>query len=220
MSTESFSDLFIEIKNARVKIIDWKNRKDRDVIKLITFVYSSIMDFPENKFEIKTVVTKKINSIKDLLFHSYVIHHSHVTTKIVGYAHEFCNKKLRKTKKLIPFFAHNLLSFDFFFVVKGIRLCVWHTEQLNVRGTNLTNAQYANIGSQVKFTDIIKYYNQSLLLLAKVADENEKINIKSCSKFIGTNPRNSSVSNSLSDENKEWILDYSSGGKGVVPIKK
>ena len=59
MSTESFSDLFIEIKNARVKIIDWENRKDRDVIKLITFVYSSIMDFPENKFEIKTVVTKK-----------------------------------------------------------------------------------------------------------------------------------------------------------------
>ena len=142
------------------------------------------MDFPENKFEIKTIAattttttTKKINSIQNLLFHSYVIHHSQVMGKIVGYAHEFCNKKLRETKKLIPFFAHNLFSF----VVKGIRLCVWHTKQLNAGGTNLTNVQYANIDSQVRFIDTIKYYNRSLLFLAKVADENEKINIrKSC----------------------------------------
>ena len=79
-----------------------------------------------------------------------------------------------RNTNLTPIFAHNLFSFDFFFVVKGIRLCVWCTKQLNIGGTNLTNVQYANIGSQVKFIDTFKYYNQSILSLAKSADENEK----------------------------------------------
>ena len=58
------------------------------------------------------------------------------------------------------------------------------TKQLNIGGTNLTNVQYENIGSKVKFIDTIKYYSQSLSLLAKGADENEKTNTrKSCQKF-------------------------------------
>ena len=142
----------------RVKNIDWKNRKDIHLMKLTTFVYCSIMDFPNNKFEIKTVVKKDFcGSVNDLLFSSCVTNHSHVTGEIVGYAHDFCSKKLRETQNLIPDFAHNLFSFDFFFVVKRIRLCVWRTKQLNIRGTNLTNVQYANIGLQVKFIDTMKY---------------------------------------------------------------
>ena len=81
------------------------------------------MDFPENKFEIKSVVTKKkFNSVKDLRFGSYVIHHSHVTGKIVGYPHDFCDKKLRETQNSIPAFAHNLFSIDIFLVVKGSQM--------------------------------------------------------------------------------------------------
>ena len=173
------------------------------------------MDFPENKFEIKTAVTKNFfNSVKNLLLSSYVIHHSHVTGKVVDYAHDFCNKKLRETQNLIPFFVHNLFSFDFFFVVKGIRLCVWRTKQLNTGRTSLTIVQYGNISSQVNFIDTVKYHNQSLLLLAKSVDENEKTNLrKSFQKFIETNPTYSLVFNSLSDENKEWILDYLSAEK-------
>ena len=58
------------------------------------------------------------------------------------------------------------------------------TKQLNIGGTNLTNVQYENIGSKVKFIDTIKYYSQSLSLLTKSADENEKRNTrKSCQKF-------------------------------------
>ena len=49
----------------------------------------------------------------------------------------FAIKKIRKNNNLIPVFAHNL--FSFFFAVKGIRLCVWITKELNVGGTNLTN---------------------------------------------------------------------------------
>ena len=133
------------------------------------------MDFPPNKFEIKTVITKTfLNDIKNILFASYVIHHSHVTSNIIGYAHDFCNKNFRENQNPIPVFAHNLFSFDFFFVVKSIRLCVWQTKQLNIGGSNLPNVLYANIGSQVKFIDTIKHYQQPLSSLAKSADENEK----------------------------------------------
>ena len=166
------------------------------------------MDVPDNKFEIKTVVTKNFfNSVNDLLFGSYVIHHSHVTGEIVGYAHDFCNKKLRETQNLIPVFTHNLFSFDFFFVVKGIRLCVWRTKQLNIGGTCLTNVQYANIGSQVKFIDTMKYCQQSLSSLVKSAEENEIANIRnSCQKFIEGNATYSTAFNSLSDQHKSWVL--------------
>lgn len=67
----------------------------------------------------------------------------------------------------------------------------------------LTNVQYANIGSQVKFIDTINCINQSLSSLAKSADENEKTNIRlSCQKFIKTNSIHSVVFNSHSDKNK------------------
>lgn len=56
---------------------------------------------------------------------------------------------------------------------------------INIGGPNLINVQYANIGSQVKFIDLIKYCQQPLSFLAKNADENEKENIRvSCKKFI------------------------------------
>ena len=42
----------------------------------------------------------------------------------------------------------------------------------------------------------------------------------SCKKFIETISKNSVVFNSLSDENKECILNYFSSGKGVIPCKK
>ena len=79
----------------------------------------------------------------------------------------------------------NLFSFDFFFVVKGRRLCVWRTEQLNIGGINLINAQYANICDQVKFIDTMIYNQQFLTSLVSSGNELEKSNIRqSCQKFI------------------------------------
>ena len=101
----------------------------------------------------------------------------------------FVTKKIRENQNPIPVFAHNLFSFNFFFVVKGRRLCVWRTKRLNIGRSNLTNVQYANIVSQVKFIDTIKYDQQSLSSLAKSADENKKGNMgDSCEKFIQNIP--------------------------------
>ena len=165
---DSFEDLCLDIENTQVKNARWDNRKDFKLNKVITFVYSPIMDFSDNKFEIKTVATKYIfNNFRDLIYGGYVTHHSHVTGEVIGHAQDFCNKKIRENHNLIPVFAHNLLSFDFFFVVEGIKLCVWRTKQLNTGGTNLTNMQYHNIGNQVKFIDTIKYYQQIFIIRGK-----------------------------------------------------
>ena len=144
-----------------------------------------------------------------------------MTSEIIGYAHEFCNKTIRENNNLIHVFVHNLFSFDFFFFIKGIRLCVWRTKQLNISGTNLINAQYANIGDQAKFINIMKYYQQSLSSLAKNASEIEKKNVRaSCLKFIEKNETYSAIFNFLPDNDKNWILDYLCGSKRVIPYEK
>ena len=38
-----------------------------------------------------------------------------------------------------------------FFLRKGIRLSVWGMKDLNIRGSGLTNINFASLGSQVKF---------------------------------------------------------------------
>ena len=86
---------------------------------------------------------------------------------------------------------------------------------------NLTNVQYANIGKKVKLIDVMKNYQQSLSSLAKNASEIEKKNIRAlCLKFIQKNEACSATFNSLPDNNKNLILDYLCGGKGVIPYEK
>ena len=84
------------------------------------------MNFPSCRLKIRTIATKKFyTDVLNLMFADVVLPHSHVMSKIIGYTHDFCNKKLKEVQTPILVPAHNLLSFDFFFVVKGIRLCVW-----------------------------------------------------------------------------------------------
>ena len=42
------------------------------------------------------------------------LHHYHITGKIRGYAHSFCNLKVRENNKFFSLFAHNLFRFGFF----------------------------------------------------------------------------------------------------------
>ena len=44
-----------------------------------------------------------------------------------------------------------------FFLLKGIRNSVWGTKDLNIGGIRLTNINFQSLGSQVKFTDTMKY---------------------------------------------------------------
>ena len=109
----------MQVKNLNYK---WASANS---YRIIFYVYARIMKFPEKKYQVKTLVTKEFLSvILNILNGQTVLHHSHVTGKVTGYAHNFCNKRLRKTQNLVPVFAHNLFSFNILSVVKGIRLCV------------------------------------------------------------------------------------------------
>ena len=61
-----------------------------------------------------------------------------------------------------------------FFLLKGIRNSVWGTKDLNIGGSRLTNINFESLGSQVKFTDTMKYYLSSLGSLGSTLDDVEK----------------------------------------------
>ena len=61
--------------------------------------------------------------------------------------------------------THKFFGFDFFFLLKSISLSVWKTKNLNIGGSNFANENFANLGNQVKLSDMPKYYQQSLVQL-------------------------------------------------------
>ena len=48
------------------------------------------------------------------------------------------------------------------FLLKGIRLLIWETKDLNVGGKGPINVNFASLGPQIKFIDTMKHYLSSL----------------------------------------------------------
>ena len=70
-----------------------------------------MMKFPKNG-----LINDKIFSslfVFNIVFGREVIHHSHITGKIIGYAHNFYNQKVRESKNQVCVIVHNLFGFDF-----------------------------------------------------------------------------------------------------------
>ena len=144
----------------------------------------------------------------------------HIKGKIIGYAHSFCNQKVRENKNQISVIADNLFGFGFFFFLKGLRLGVWRTRNISVGGTYLININFGNIIDQIKFIDTLKYYEQSLSVLASTMTEQEKESIRNeCEKLIKNNQRLNKIFYKCTTEDREWILNYLFSGKGVIPYE-
>ena len=149
------------------------------------------------------------------------VHHSHVSGEIIGYAHDFCNWKVRENKYEIPLIGHNFLGFDVFYMVKGFCSSCWGTKELDIGGTNLTNANFTNIRNQVKITDTLKYYQTTSAGLTGTADGKEKIAIRnSVTKFFEDHHYFGTVWPSNVKCEKHKILDLIAAGKGVMPYEK
>ena len=134
------------------------------------------MDFPRGCFDYKTLTTNDLfDSAHKIINLKTHLHHSHITRNIVGYAHDFCNAKVHENKDMLTCITHNFFHFDVFFLLKGIRLSVWETKDINMGGTNLTNINYLTI-ENVKFIDTMKYNLTSLGKLASTMIEKEKNN--------------------------------------------
>ena len=149
------------------------------------------------------------------------MHHSHVSGEIHGYSHDYCNWKSRENKQYVPLIGHNFLGFDIFYMVKGYRSVCWGTKDFNVGGTNLTNVNFANISSQVKIIDTLKYYQTTLANITSTADEIEKRQIKkTVQNFLLKHACFSKIWPYIDETDKDTILDIISEGKGALPYEK
>ena len=83
-------------------------------------------------------------------------------------------------------FLHTInLDFIFFLFLKGIRPNVWETSDISIGGRNPTNVNFAIIRNQVKFIDMVKYFQQSLASLADSMTDDERKNVrKGCRNFF------------------------------------
>lgn len=122
-----------------------------------------MMDFQITDFSISTFTTNGfIQAVYRLTTTKINFHHSHVTQKNHGNAKDFCNQKVRENQDFFLCLAHNIFGFDFYFIMKGTRLPVWKSKDIQVGGPNLTNIIFANLGSQTKLVVTLKHYQQSL----------------------------------------------------------
>lgn len=135
--------------------------------KIISFIYSTLIRFVETD-QVKGMPMSKIfvDNSKGIMRDKTHIHHSLVSGKIIGYAHSYCNYRVRENKPKLSIIAHNLFRFDFFFLLKGLRAGVWKTRDITIGGTNPTNINFTIIGNQVIFIDPVKYFQQGLQTLA------------------------------------------------------
>ena len=178
------------------------------------------MNFPELKFdEVKTITTngfmQKLYRVVNYKVH---IHHSHVTGAIHGYANDFCNWKIREN---VPLIGHNFLGFDIYYMVKGYRSSVWGTNEFRMGGTNLINVNFANVSTQIKIIDTLKYYQTSLANMSSTATATEKKNIKEAVDFfLKKHSYFSNIWTCLDQTNKEKILEIISKGKGAFPYER
>ena len=82
-------------------------------------------------------------------------------------------------------------------------------EDFYVGGSNLTNANYVNVGDQVKFIDTIKYYQQSLSKLAETVTAGEKKSIRiECKKYLKSHFYFKNIWQSLNETDKNCVLNY------------
>ena len=192
--TEYLNGQFMSFENVyesigEQKILFFKNSQIKTIEKTNSFVYLNIMKIPSNDQIRRVPISSNfLTNVKNILFNAKPnLYHSHITGEILGYAHGFCNRKVKENKNAISIIAHNLFGFHFFFFLKGLRFGAWKTTNLLVRGANLLQINFANIRDQLKFIDTMKYYQQSLAKLAESMTEQEKENLKVNQKNLSKN---------------------------------
>ena len=105
-------------------------------------------------------------------------------------------------------------------MIKGLRAGVWKTGDIVTGGKSPADINFAHIGNQVQFIDTIKYFQQSLAVLASSLTSSEKAEIsRACENYLLNDPKLSKKSLFLTKTEKEWVLDYLSSGKGTIPYE-
>ena len=156
-TNEEIKDIVEKIKNIGA---GKKDKGEATKEKTIGYLYKNSINFlPNDKISGDSPLSAEF--FENMIFihkNKLVMHHSHVTGKIIGYAHEYCNLQTRENYYTIPAFAHNQFRFDFFLFLKGLRASVWETNEIFAGGKDPTDVNFAIVQNQVRFIDAIKYY--------------------------------------------------------------
>ena len=145
-------------------------------LKIYAFVYDELVNYPKSDIQYETFTTKKFFiHVHRLIKMKVHLHHSHITGKIIGYSHDFCNTTVaEKTSPDIAVNAHNLFSFDLYYFIKGYIASAWCSKSLNIAGNNLTHINFSNISGEIKFVGSLKFYLKSLAELASTLSIEQK----------------------------------------------
>ena len=99
---------------------------------------------------------------------------------------------------------------------------LWQTQEVSLLSSGLTTLKSYAFGSQVKFMDSVKYYQQALSRLARSTDSSERERIQSLllDYLAFQHPYYSQLFLSdLTEEDKNFVLEYLSSGKGCFPFE-
>ena len=73
---------------------------------------------------------------------------------------------------------HDRFRFYMTFLTKALWLSLWQTQDVSFLRSKLTTLKLYTLGCHVKFTDLVKYYQQPFSKLACSIDKNEGKNSK------------------------------------------
>ena len=126
-----------EIKNALKTSF---GRVPKFNLGIYAFVYDCLIYFPKSDIQYETFPTNSffVNA-HHLIKMKVHLHHSHITAKIIGYAHDFCDARIKENNMEIPVIAHNLFGFDLCYFIKDYIVSAWCSKELKVGGNNLTH---------------------------------------------------------------------------------
>ena len=208
-----------EIKNA---LFTTHGNVSKFNLKIYVYVYDELVYFPRSDLDYDTITTNKFfTNIHRLIRGKFHLHHSHITGKVFGYGPDFCNTTLvEKSKSEFPFVAHNFFGFDLFYYMKAYIASAWCSKELNIGGTNLTQANYGNISGEIRFIDSLKFYQRSLGELSSTLTTEEKNVVKNLTeKFL--NEQNYFCRDwlYLNLKKRDKILEIISVGKEIIPYE-
>ena len=103
-------------------------------LKIYAYVYDEIVCFARSDIDYETITTNKFfANVHRLIRAKFHLHHSRITRKIFGYAHDFCSTtQIERSTAEIPFDAHNFFGFDLFYYMKAYIASAWCSKELNI----------------------------------------------------------------------------------------
>ena len=128
--------------------------------------------------------------------------------------------KVRENQTGFSSISLSYLNFDFYYMLRGYRVSSW-SDDIKIGGSNFFNANFLNIGQQIKIIDTTKYFRTSIAQIASTVTSEEKERIKKLMlQFLVRHYYFIKVWQALNGGVKENILDVLSDGKGMIPSEK